>query len=177
MKIELMTKLQNNLAAKNDYGIVKVCRGVSEYTITTLENTYCSINHPKFPKTLKEFLFLAGAYNPYFDSGIGYHAIHRIQNEIRNIFISEGHIFSISNFWIFSDYDEECYLIDLNEDSDDPRVYCMNPYKGISDSGGVYKEYILPTEHTFLSLVENCINEMNKEGYSPMPYVDFDELD
>lgn len=146
MTIEYMTKLKENPKI-NDF----INRGFSEEKIKEIELKYN--DGKKFPKAIREFLFLAGDFNNFgFDDIEGIVELQELAKEeleMTNQKVGKP-------FFAFSVYNS-CYsVIFLDEKKEDPKVYLIMPFLAKGGSEPLIK----PNGWEFTALVNEHIHRV-----------------
>lgn len=143
MTIEYMTKVKENPKINNF-----VNRGFSEEKIQKIESKYN--RGKKFPKAVREFLYLAGDFNNFgFDDIDGIVDLQELANEELEMAGQKVD----KPFFAFSVYNS-CYsVIFLDETKEDPKVYLIMPF--LAEGGA--EPLIKPNGWEFTALVNEHI--------------------
>jgi hypothetical protein len=161
MTIELLKKLEKYPLKGN-----KASRGLSLPQIEELELEFCP-NGVQFPKALREFLFLAGEYCVYFDSGVWMplSQFKALQQRTWSKINSMPYSFSFTNIWAFGFQiaSTNFYFIDLVQLKDDPDIYFTDLYQVLIETGA-HAEYYEKTNYTLVSYIEKHISYYLETG-------------
>lgn len=126
-------------------------KGFSVDKIEDLEQKY---NEGKeFPKSFREFLFLAGDFNNVaFDLIDVFEELQKLANEELKMIGQKVDI----PFFAFSVYDSQYSVIFLDETNEDPKVYLIDPYGAKEGS----EQLIRPNGWIFSELVNESIRRV-----------------
>ena len=161
MRIELLKLLEKYPDKGN-----KKSRGLTLDLIEELEKDFAPAGK-KFPKALREFLFLAGSECVYFNSGIDYplSEFKGVQQWTNAHLASLPYKFSYSHIWSFGIQQDstQFYFIDLNDDKNDPIIYFTDTGR-ILEETETEGEFIKDTDFTLVSFIDKHITFYFEKG-------------
>lgn len=129
---------------------------ISEQQIAILEAEY---NDGRlFPKVLRELLFIAGKYCKVLDYGIA-ETQQKLQSDASRI-INHTNVLITRPYYIIDLGPSDFAFLYLDEDSEDPTLFCFNPDSDVKD-GPIYS-----LKQTVFQYINSRL-ELVKKGYTP----------